>query len=173
MGGAVNGAVLTVERCTFVRNEAGSQGGGAQLAANSLLRLSTFVGNRAPVGSALYTSNVDRSWEVQTSVFALNLDGPAVDALLPQSAAEGDCNVFWQNFAGDYARYLSGPNDQFVDPEFCNVPADDYTVRDTSPCAEKNSPVCGQIGAYGIGCGTVSVEATSWSRVKSWYREEE
>jgi hypothetical protein len=60
-----------------------------------------------------------------------------------------------------------------VDPEFCDIPADDYTVRNTSPCAEENSPVCGQIGAYGIGCGTVSVEPTSWSRVKSWYREEE
>jgi hypothetical protein len=169
----VDGEQVIVEGCTFVRNETASSGGGAILAANSLLRFSTFVGNRAPTGAALFTSNVGYSWEARNSVFTLSVEGTAVDALLPQSAAAGDCNVFWQNPGGDFGLYSSGPNDQFVDPEFCDIPSDEYTVQPTSPCAEKNSPVCGQIGAYGIGCGTVSVEPTSWSRVKSWYREEE
>jgi hypothetical protein len=173
VAGPVDGEQVIVEGCTFVRNETASSGGGAILAANSLLRFSTFVGNRAPTGAALFTSNVGYSWEARNSVFTLSVEGTAVDALLPQSAAAGDCNVFWQNPGGDFGLYSSGPNDQFVDPEFCDIPSDDYTVRDTSPCAEKNSPVCGQIGAFGIGCGTVSVEPTSWSRVKSWYREEE
>ena len=104
-------------------------------------------------------------------MFALSSDGLAIDAVLPQSAADGDCNVFWQNSAGDFGAYLSGPSDQFIDPEFCDIPNDDYTVRSTSPCTEENSPTCGQIGAFPVGCGTVSVTPMTFSRIKAAYRD--
>jgi hypothetical protein len=174
VAGPADADQLIIERCVFLRNQtSGGGGGGARLAANSLLRMCTFVGNDAPAGSGVRAQNSSVSHEVRNCVFALNLGGAALDDATSGASAVGDCNVLWQNVGGDYSNWEPGPNDQSVDPEFCDIPADDYTVRNTSPCAEENSPVCGQIGAYGIGCGTVSVEPTSWSRVKSWYREEE
>jgi predicted outer membrane repeat protein len=156
--------------CTFIRNTASVYGGGLFTNTRVSIEQCTFVANEAPVGAA-FRSIVQSGANVSTRrcVFALH----AMAAAYAAGGATVDCNLFWSNSGGDYSGYTPGPNDLFVDPQFCDIPADDYTVRNTSPCAEENSPVCGQIGAYGIGCGTVSVEPTSWSRVKSWYREEE
>ena len=171
ISGPVGGPVVVVERCMFLRNDASNNSGGVGFIANSLLTESTFVGNTSPLGSAVRTANSARSHTIRNCVFGLNMAGPAVYGSSDGSAADGDCNVFWQNPAGDYFRYLQGSNDQFVDPEFCDIPNDDYTVRSTSPCAEENSPDCGQIGAYGVGCGTVSVAPTTFGRIKAAYRD--
>ena len=171
VSGPVGGPVVVVERCMFLRNAASNNSGGVGFIANSLLTESTFVGNTSPLGSAVRTANSARSHTIRNCVFGLNMAGPAVYGSSDGSAADGDCNVFWQNPAGDYFRYVQGPNDQFVDPEFCDIPNDDYTVRSTSPCAEENSPVCGQIGAFPVGCGTVSVTPTTFGRIKAAYRD--
>jgi hypothetical protein len=53
---------------------------------------------------------------------------------------------------------------------YCDPEILDLTVHEGSPCIEGNTPGCGQIGAWGEGCGGVSVEATSWGMIKSLYR---
>jgi hypothetical protein len=40
---------------------------------------------------------------------------------------------------------------------FCDAAAHDFGLEASSPCAAENSPVCGQIGALGIGCAPTAV----------------
>jgi len=73
-----------------------------------------------------------------------------------------------------------GAGTLFGDPRFCDpipwedVPTTggDLTLNAASPAA--SSPLCGLIGALGVGCGGTSVEGemvtASWARVKSRYR---
>jgi hypothetical protein len=62
-----------------------------------------------------------------------------------------------------------------VDPQFCAMsPAltGNYTLQSDSPCAPGNHPQgydCGLIGCAPVGCSTVSIKPTTWSRIKSLY----
>jgi hypothetical protein len=82
-----------------------------------------------------------------------------------------DCNVFWQNAGGNTQGYSLGPTDLVADPQFCDAPAQDFTLFGSSPCLPVNSNGCGQIGAWGFGCGPVSIEPSSWGQIKALYRE--
>jgi hypothetical protein len=81
------------------------------------------------------------------------------------------CNVLFENAATDFAGdWVATKTDVFADPEFCDPTALDFTVSKNSPCAEGNTKGCGQIGALGVGCTSVSVESRSWAEIKSLYR---
>lgn len=81
------------------------------------------------------------------------------------------CNVFWDNSNGHYyANDTPPPPDILGDPLFCDPAVFDFTVRANSPCAPGNSPGCGAIGAWPVGCGSISVESKSWGQIKSLYR---
>jgi hypothetical protein len=82
----------------------------------------------------------------------------------------GECNVFWNNVGGHAVNYTFAPSDRIVDPLFCDEAAGDLTLESISPCLPEFSGDCGLIGAEGQGCGTVSVEAESWGKVKGAYR---
>ncbi len=160
----------------FVRNlhEGVVNGGGAlRMQTRGLCEANTFVGNGTAtgVGAAFLDTGVDVSFEARRNVFALNAGGPAYYGAA--ALRSGDCNVFWANADGDYFNYQPGVHDRFVDPQFCDIPSDDYTVRSSSPCAVENNPDCGQIGAFGVGCGTVSIDPMSWGRLKSLHRVED
>jgi hypothetical protein len=88
----------------------------------------------------------------------------AVFAPLP-----GSCNGFWNN-QGGVGDYVPSPTDLFLDPRFCDVPSLDFTLAANSPYAPGNNAGCGQIGAFGVGCGSVAVQAMGWGRVKTLYR---
>jgi hypothetical protein len=83
----------------------------------------------------------------------------------------GACNALWNNAMGDFGLdWVAFPTDIFADPLFCDPMYLDFTLDDGSPCAPGGTPGCGQIGAHGVGCGVVSVEAASWGKIKSLYR---
>jgi hypothetical protein len=107
----------------------------------------------------------------RNNVFANSTGAPAV--LTSSVQTEESCNLFWNNTAGDAVGFVPDSTDVFADPEFCNPDVGDFTVNSTSPCAPGNSPPCGQIGALGVGCGLVSIESTSWGRIKSRFRSAE
>jgi hypothetical protein len=153
----------------FVRNVAeGVNGGGAiRLFGTARVTENTFVGNEASRGSAIVDRHDGGGVTIRNNTFALNRGGPAYEAIAVQRV--GDCNLFWANDT-NFAGYTQGASDLFEDPQFCDIPNDDYSLRSTSPCAEENAPDCGQIGAFGVGCGTVSVGRQSWSRIKSSFR---
>lgn len=78
-----------------------------------------------------------------------NQDGDWVDCLAGQLGLEG-------NFAAD--------------PRFCDLNEGGLTLDSSSPCLPGNHPQgeeCGLIGAFGPGCGTTPVRATTWGAIKS------
>ncbi len=178
-GGTVNfrgaGPVL-VEECLFENNELAGNGlgGGVKLFGSGfqVVRECTFYGNSQVAidgGSAIAV--LSGTARLENNVFAANLGAPPVDVSSSASLGESTCNVFWNNEAGNEGLgYVPGPTDREVDPQFCDSDQDDFRVRPSSPCVEPGALGCGQIGAYGVGCGTVSVETMSWGRLKGSFR---
>jgi hypothetical protein len=73
------------------------------------------------------------------------------------------CDVFG-NAGGDWVGCVAGQdsiNGNFsVDPLFCDLPSNDFTLKDNSPCLPGNHPYdedCGLIGAWGQGCGEIVI----------------
>jgi predicted outer membrane repeat protein len=88
--------------------------------------------------------------------------------------AEVSCCDFYGNSGGDWVGDVAGLNgvagNISLDPLFCGLAAQDYTLQSSSPCAPMNSGGCGLIGALGEGCEPVSVESKSWGQIKGLYR---
>jgi hypothetical protein len=95
---------------------------------------------------------------------------------LRMGTLETGCNVYWDNAQGNTAGFVPDATDLVADPMFCDVSASDFHVNAASPCIPGNGyPSCTElIGAYGQGCGVLSVEpdlnARSWGSLKSLYR---
>jgi predicted outer membrane repeat protein len=190
---------VTIEGCRFEENLAMAGSGGAVVAAETSvsIRNNVFVGNHAGtagLGGAVHLVNATGT--IGGNTFYRNsqnipvFDGAAVSLLGVVVALEknviagsmggaavwlGDgnvstaCNVFWENEGGDAVGFELDPTDRIVDPQFCDVEHDDFTVTGTSPCLPENSMGCGLIGAFGQGCGVVSVEESSWGKIKMKY----
>jgi hypothetical protein len=131
----------------------------------------TFVGNH--VGGLFGGSAV--SWgssATYVTQFHHNLMvggsgvGGPVRSRVPQPLS-GSCNAFWNN-AGGVGDYAVSPTDLFLDPLFCDAAVLDFRLSESSPYAPTGT--CGQVGAHGVGCGTVGVESISFGRIKSLYR---
>ncbi len=168
----VDASIGSIENCLFADCATSDAVGGAIQAIGSSdlqLRGNTFYQCRsALVGGAVV-------WAIQSGSVSNNVlvDCGAGALAAGQSAAmtESGCNLVWQ--ADD--PYFQWPEsaqagDLLVDPQLCDPEAGDFTLHSTSPAAAQNSPSCGQIGALGVGCGTVSVEPMSFGRIKSRYR---
>ncbi|MHC4696146.1 MAG: right-handed parallel beta-helix repeat-containing protein [Planctomycetota bacterium] len=84
------------------------------------------------------------------------------------------CNDLWNNLPSNYGGIIpdqTGANGNIsLDPLFCSVPAEDFSLQTGSPCLA--APGCGLIGALGEGCPPVSVEEhwTTWGRIKVLFR---
>jgi hypothetical protein len=143
-------------------------GGGALLGNSSTVTATncTFVRNAASTGAGgvhAWASNVT----VENSIIAFSAEGPAAgNAILSQ------CVVFG-NAGGDRL----SPVDRetlIMDPNFCDMANDDYTLCADSPClaGSLDNPWGVHIGALEQGCGDCGsvVTPTSWGRVKATYR---
>jgi hypothetical protein len=140
-----------VLNCTFAHNEGWAQFGGIYLAQQSS---PTFA----------------------NSIIAFTEEGPAVYCDGTSGATLTCCDVF-DNDGGDWTGCLDGQGgwdgNFSADPLFCMTqnPGEPYTLSSNSPCAPGNSPGCGLIGAWGVGCeAMVAVKETSWGSIKAMYR---
>ncbi len=172
-GGAVylagGAATRIVEDCVFRNNHAlGGSGGGLKIYVSTEITGCTFFGNSAgSSGAALRVNSGDVSLE--NSIVANSLNRPAV-ALYDGSLVSA-CNVFWNNESGNAYNWTPGPTDFEADPRFCDPESGNFTLSSDSPCLPENNPFgCDLIGAFGEGCGGVSVESSSWGRIKQAYR---
>ncbi len=81
------------------------------------------------------------------------------------------CDVFG-NEGGDWVGCIAeqeGVNGNFcLDPLFCGSEVSDFRLSSASPCA--NGLGCGQIGAFGMGCGPTAIEYTTWGQIKTRFR---
>jgi len=173
-GGALSCGFAEVRECVFIGNWSPLGGGGVSTGqGTSTVEGCTFIGNYVTPGTGVGAAIRATASSIQTlrnNVIVGSFGGPAVGrgangTIIPS------CNVFWQNLDGDAQGFELSETDHVVDPQFCDPVAGDYTVRDTSPCLPEHSPGCGQIGAFGEGCGTVSVIPETWANIKSRFRE--
>jgi hypothetical protein len=82
-----------------------------------------------------------------------------------------ECNDSWGNDVNWKGFDPSGTNGNIsVPPLYCNAPLDDFRVAVNSPLLPQNNECGVPIGAFGVGCGTVSIESMSWGRIKGQYR---
>lgn len=157
-----------IEDCVFIDNHATGNGNGGAIDIGpslSTIQRNTFVGNSTAPGNPAGAIHIRATCYLRNNVFVANIPGAAVDPLVPLE--ESTCNVFWDNPGG--AGYPLSPTDRIVDPQFCDLPSYDLTLRFGSPCLSEDPLGCGQIGAFGQGCGTVSVESKSWGEIKGVY----
>jgi len=126
-GIAAEYAMPTVRRCTLSGN-LGDQGGGIWCDANSPLLIE----------NSIITFSVDGG--------ALRCDASAVPTLT--------CCDIYGNVGGDWTGLIAeqlGQNGNIcLDPWFCDAANGNYHLAEVSPCI---GGTCGQIGAWGIGCG--------------------
>jgi hypothetical protein len=148
----------------FANNTASVHGGAFWGGNGSTIDHNTFVGNDAALGSgAFYASNAT----ITHNIIAFSPNSAAMVC----SGGTVSCNNVYGNAGGDALCQDDGDNIS-VDPGFCGVlGSGNFSLQSTSACTATNSP-CGQlIGALDVGCGTVSVERSSWSLIKDIYRD--
>jgi hypothetical protein len=161
--------------CVFAHDSATGGQAGALYMYNSNIqsRNNTFYGihggHVAGSASAVLIDGPDGGF--RGNVVVSCSPGPALRKVMGASHPETGCNLLWDNPGGDYfGDWVPASTDVFADPQFCDAAAGDYTLHSTSPAAPENSPICGLIGALGVDCGPVSIEPTSWGRIKNLYR---
>ena len=170
-GGAVYlaGASVTcvIEDCLFWDNHAlNAFGGGLLVHQSTEIRGCTFVGNSSDAaGAALRITNGSSS--LQNCIIANSTVRPAVG--VTGGSLSSTCNVFWNNEAGISYNWTPDPTDFEADPLFCDPDNGDFELSSQSPCLPPASGDCGLIGAFGEGCGIVSVEDSSWGLIKGQY----
>jgi hypothetical protein len=163
-----------IEDCVFVSNgtvDSFGRGGAISIGGNGscVIRGNTLHGNYQVDGTFGGSTLEKFTYTVfENNVVMASTGGTAFSG----SGTLGTvCNVFWENPEG--LGIPLGDTDREVDPHFCDPGNGDFTVEYGSPCVEPGSLGCGQIGAFGVGCGTVSVEPKSWGRIKGLYRKGE
>jgi len=165
----------------FVDNDATDLGGGVEISFvdSFLVQSNTFVGNHAVRSGGGLLINASTG-TIDRNIFWTNSagqEGGAVGCIGGAGpTSTGSCNVFWANAApsGGHVQgctVILGSNDNVEsDPLFCDAENDDFTLDGNSPGLPENS-ACGQlVGAFGQGCGPVSVEQETWAGIKNRYR---
>ena len=114
----------------------------------------TFYGNSAPLGGNIAANCGDAT--LDACIVAASASGVAV-YLAPSSNVILTCTDIWGNAGGDWVGAIADQQGQAgnfsLDPQFCDPAGGDFRLHAESPCAPENSPDCGQIGAFGVGCG--------------------
>jgi hypothetical protein len=173
-GGAITAVSCSgvVEFCVF-NDDSAFAGGGISVQGGAVaLRNNTFHGCSAVLGSAISIGGSDPGVHNNIIAYSTGQYG-AVDRTSGLNAVATGCNVFWANEPPDFSSFgtwTASPTDIFSDPQFCAPGSDDFTLHSGSPGAPGVTPACGTIGALGVGCGSVSIESTSWGRIKGQYR---
>lgn len=163
----------------FHENVAGDIGGGVGIldCQNTAVVGNTFHANVAFDGGGAIEVNFS-SITFDNNILSSNLAANTAGGLLclNGSVVTGGCNLFWDNQAPADEHVtpgcldLTASGNLIADPQFCNVPFSDFTVRSNSPAADTHPSGCGQRGAFGVGCGPVSIETESWGSIKAHYR---
>ena len=144
----------------IVRNGANLNAGGlwilpdATTAARYLLAGNTVAANSTTGNGSGATFNLLDDLVLQHNIFAHN-DCPLAQVQFNGTVVDMDCNlVYWGT------PYLAdGPYDASGNihdgPRFCDLWGGDFSLNELSPAAP-GGPVCGLIGALGVGCVPVS-----------------
>lgn len=181
-----NGSIPTIEHCRILSCTSAASGGGIYVyQARPAIRHCTVAGNTAGNGAGVYFNTAGTAVTMDhctvarntaqyggagitcysalltstNNIIAFNTGGAAVDCFY--STVSLTCSNVFGNSGGDYVGCLQGQQGANGNlnrhPCFCDAPAFDFHLALDSPCAPENNVTCGQIGAYGIGCGVSDV----------------
>lgn len=170
---------LVVERNVFLRN------GGPAVGPNDLAIICPRSGG-GPVALTVRNNTIARhpgyslgsAWPLPpgTVIDANAITGNRVGLMLPDGGAgfTVTCNDSWGNSGVDWVGFLDPTGDErgnvSAAPFYCSPSTGDFRPGCNSPLVPHNS-ACGRpIGALPQGCGIVSVEPSSWGRIKLRYR---
>jgi hypothetical protein len=161
------------EDCLFVSNDNQAVWARGYNPGDSDLQLDrcTWFGT---TGVSIY-SYVWGSITVRNSIVANGTLDPGVECFYGEMMIT--CTNIWGNHGGDWVGCVADQahidGNFSADPLFCDADLGDFTLSSASPCLPGNHPDgvdCGLIGAFGQGCGPVSVEPETWAGIKARYR---
>lgn len=169
---SMGGAILTSEstsrtearNCVFQNNASGDQGGAIYGRNGSITTVSgcTFMDNTATTGGAIRLFNAAAGNFTNSIVWAQAGFTTPVVALQTSAAASFACCDVRGGLAGivkDGSSTVSwGAGNLDADPQFCGASQGFLGLRSTSPCAERNNPGCGLIGADERVCSATGVD---------------
>lgn len=166
---ATHGGAFIIDKSTpivsgnlFIHNTAEQLGGAVfiQDDCQSTIHNCTFVDNSGGTGSVFFIDERYAYWpidvKISNCILAYNKnDDPIVlsDGLFDMQNTDifGNDSGDW---VGSIEDYYGTQNNFSEDPEFCDLPDDNYHLRATSPCAPLHNSSQELIGALGVGCGT-------------------
>jgi hypothetical protein len=173
-GGGVFAYDVVVQGCLFEGN-VGDEGGALQSYGDATIEHCTFAGNRSSLSAIIDVAF--GATEIRNTIVCFSDSGVAATCSASGTITASCCD-FFGNAGGDWVGCVAGQENingnLSADPLFCDLAAGDYTLNANSPCAPPQSGDCGQIGAFGVGCGAVgaesNVESRSWGQIKSLFR---
>lgn len=167
-------AAPMISSCTFDRNTAFS-GGAVECQTNAAPRFTscTFSGNVVSSLASAVLVGPGCSAHLEATILAFGSRGAAIECTGGGVANLICCDVYG-NEGGDWAGCIEGQHgvdgNISADPFFCDPGEGDLQLREDSPCSAQNNPVCGQIGAWPVGCGATSAVSTTWGGIKiTWH----
>jgi hypothetical protein len=173
-GLALDGCLATLTGVTFARNRAGTYGGGATFSGGTVGDLTnvTVVANRAASRAGGICCRASHP-SITLSVLCFNGSRDAILCMAGSEPVVSRCVVFG-NEMGDGLCGTHSDN-LFVDPLFCDMSANDFSLCGNSPCLpdDPGNPWGELVGAHGSGCGDCDspVECLSWGMVKTLFRD--
>jgi len=192
--GSHTGAVMTIVTCVFTDNWTPAIAGACNAYGATLnVHDSVFVGNAGAVGAIIVEDSVadisgntfhantssqhgsvlfyhGSSGSFERNLVANDLGGFGLRIADNVPCVHG-CNIFDGNALGAIDGGELDHSDIEAPALFCDADAGDLTVCADSPAIAPDND-CGQIGAFGEGCGpcgTVPTEAHSWSTIKELF----
>ena len=160
---------LDLDYCTITGNTAtgtGSDGGGILLffATATTITNCTIAGNSGGAPGAGLGGGIScfavASPVIEKSILAFNSPGRGIYCTDGTSVPVFSCTDLYGNEGGDAICGTDAGNNFSQDPQFCDMPTNDFELASASPCLPGNHPTgapCGQIGAYGDGGCAVAV----------------
>ncbi len=146
------------EYCVFASNRSDTDGAAiaSHTASPLTIRNCTLDWNAPSPGGGAAARFVDTDALLENSIITSTLLGDGVHCYGGGGALASCCDIFGNNGgAGDWVDCLAGQQysngNLSVDPLFCANFEYNFHLAWESPCRDHGS--CGQIGAYGLGCG--------------------
>ncbi|GJM43385.1 MAG: hypothetical protein DHS20C21_02270 [Gemmatimonadota bacterium] len=169
------GGVVTIRDNLIVDNSSRDGGGIGINGGHPIIEHNTLWGNSASRWGGAISQATSKFPDPGVSFIHHNILGGSPDGhgvyCINDSSMTLSCNCLFGNAEGVYANCPPPDNDIYQDPQFCDIASADFGLRSSSPCAAPGPTGCGLIGARPVACGPVSIEATSWSRIKAAYRQ--
>jgi predicted outer membrane repeat protein len=169
-GAEICGAPFVMTDCTFSGNQAQFSGGGLYLFQDLTGVIGcTFSGNEGAAGAAGGIHVQDSPGTIANTIVAFSTSGAGV--VFSGTSPEIRHSCIFANAGGDSLPGYHHDN-MFLDPLFCDMGDDDFTLCANSFCLQANNIWFELIGAHGQGCAECGspAEPRSWGSIKALYR---